>query len=235
MIYAAADLHGNLVDPPPDASALLLGGDICPDFLHISFRNRALAPHDGAAGQGDWLDTQFRAWLERLSLPVIAIWGNHDFVGEHPQFVPELPWTLLQDSDDTLVYDHAAYRIWGTSWVPGLPRWAFYASDMALAARAELVPHNLDILLSHGPPYFAGDFIPTGEKQRIKYGNYSGDHVGDHHLTLAVREKRPRVTVCGHIHEAHGKHWLHGNRVLNVASVTESYKLRDDFWTRIVL
>jgi Icc-related predicted phosphoesterase len=229
VIYAAADLHGQLVDPPADASAILLVGDICPDFLRNVSSNPMGAVTSGSTEQADWLDHEFRGWLERLSLPTIAIWGNHDFVGEHPNLIPDLPWTLLQDTET----EHDGLRIYGTPWVPGLPRWAFYASDEALELRGQAITSGIDILMSHGPPYRAGDYIPTSEKQRNKYGNFGGGHVGDKHLASAIRLAQPSITVCGHIHEAHGRHWLAGKRVYNVSALTELYEPRDDFWTKI--
>ena len=223
MIYAASDLHGNLLDPPSDATALLLAGDICPDYS---------APGRGYAAPGaqaNWLDTDFRAWLEGHGLPTVAVWGNHDFVGEHPELVPDLPWRVLQDN----AAEFEGLRVWGTPWVPGLPRWAFFASSEALMLRAELIPEGLDVLITHGPPFMAGDYIGTSEKQRNKYGNFGGINAGDRTLNDAIRRMRPKVTLCGHIHEARGRHWLSGNRVLNVAAVDESYKVHDEPWTRV--
>jgi Icc-related predicted phosphoesterase len=229
MIYAASDLHGNLVDPPLDATAIMLAGDICPDFITQRFVGSKARTDKGEAQQSNWLDTEFRLWLDTIGLPTVAIWGNHDFVGEHPELIPDLPWTLLQDN----LVNFEGLAVFGTPWVPGLPYWAFYGSDTALHARAEAVPEGLDVLLTHGPPYMAGDYIPTSPKQRNKYGNYGGDNVGDHHLNIAIRRTRPKITICGHIHESRGRHWLAGSRVLNVAAVTETYEVRDPFWTRV--
>jgi Icc-related predicted phosphoesterase len=229
MIYAASDLHGNLLDPPADAHALLLAGDICPDFP-----NRVGYGYGTPEAQAGWLDTNFRLWLEGHGLPTVAIWGNHDFVGEHPHLLPELPWTLLQDSETTLDTDQTGpVRIWGTPWVPKLPYWAFFARPEGLVARADLIPEGLDVLMSHGPPYMAGDYIGTSEKQRNKYGNFGGINAGDRTLNDAIRRAAPEVTICGHIHEAHGRHFLNGHRVLNVAAVTEEYRVLDEPWTRI--
>lgn len=229
MIYAASDLHGRLIDPPHDAHLLLLVGDICPDFP---------APGRGYAApeiQAQWLDTNFRSWLKGHDLPTIAVWGNHDFVGEHPELVPSLPMKVLQDSEVEFAdYElQRRLRIWGTPWVPGLPRWAFFANDTGLALRAELIPEGIDILMSHGPPYRAGDYIGTSEKQRNKYGNYGGINAGERQLAEAIRLKKPKVTLCGHIHEARGRHWLSGNRVLNVAAVDERYNVHEQPWTRV--
>jgi Calcineurin-like phosphoesterase len=219
VIYATSDLHGNLLPPPDDAEALLLAGDICPDF--ITMRG------EGLAEQANWLDGPFREWIEGHGLPTVAIWGNHDFVGEHPRIIPDLPWILLQDSETML----HGLRVWGTPWVPRLSRWAFYASDTGLMARAELIPEGLDVLMSHGPPYRAGDRIPGGSK----YGNVGAEFVGDSSLNDAIRRMQPKVTICGHIHEARGHHWCSGNRVINVAAVDEFYEVRDEPWTRVVV
>lgn len=229
MIYATSDLHGNLPPIPDDASTLLIVGDICPDFRpgnSIDWVDKC------GTQQADWLDVEFRSWLRTRpdGCEVIAIWGNHDFVGEHNDLIPELPWTLLKD-DYAIV---EGFCIYGTPWVPGLPYWAFYATDDALQHRAAVIPSGLDILMTHGPPWGFGDFIPTSEKQRSKYGNYDGAHVGDRALTDAIREKAPQLTLCGHIHEGRGRYLMDGNHtIVNVAAVDENYSLHKTPWMAV--
>lgn len=240
MVYAASDLHGRLPLPPGDATLLLLVGDICPDFRPHSGQHWEFVDREGYQ-QGRWLDTTFRAWLEDCAdsnIEVVAIWGNHDFVGEHPDLVPpDLPWVLLQDEAAHVGYTAnrtADYHIYGTPWVPGLKYWAFYGRPEALKLRAEAIPEGLDILMTHGPPQGAGDFIPTSQKQREKYGNYDGERVGDAALRDAIARAKPRITLCGHIHEDRGSHrTASGEAVLNVAAVDEYYRLHADPWTKV--
>lgn len=234
MIYAASDLHGRLPVPPGDATLLLLVGDICPDFRPGGGNHWDFVDKEGFR-QGRWLDTTFRAWLDACvdqNIEVVAIWGNHDFVGEHPGFVPDdLCWKLVQDEEVVV----AGLRIYGTPWVPGLPYWAFHGTDRLLKLRAEALPSGLDILMTHGPPRGAGDYIPTSPKQREKYGNYRGEHVGDGPLRDGIKRARPRLTLCGHIHEARGEHSLDGLPVYNVAAVDELYRLHEEPWKPIYL
>lgn len=197
IVYAASDLHGNLPQVPADADLLLLAGDICPDFGPSPKHHYEVVDTTGVR-QAEWLDTEFRQWLRDAPCSVVATWGNHDFVGEKYALVDSLhlPWTLLLDQP---INTHGL-RIYGTPWVPNLPRWAFNASDEALAIRAEGIPYRLDILMTHGPPRGIGDFIPGGSK----YGNVGEEHVGDPSLNEAINRARPRFVVCGHIHEARG-------------------------------
>lgn len=211
LVYASSDFHGNL-PKVPDCDLLLIAGDICPDFAgHGHF-----GLDETGTGQADWLDTVFRDWLNRLiirGIAVVAIWGNHDFVGEHPSLIPELPWTLLQDSETNV----NGLRIWGTPWCPNLPKWAFYASDSSLAMRAQLIPENTDILMSHTPPYGAGDMV--GER-------FGPGRVGDLRLTHVLPSINPKLLICGHIHEDHGHHWARfapNVDIRNVSYVDEYY------------
>lgn len=223
--YAISDLHGHTPEPPADADFLIIAGDICPDFRDKGdFRG-------GYVKQAAWLDTTFRSWLGFHGLPTIAIWGNHDFVGEFPSLVPDLPWVLLQDSEAAV---KGLGRVWGTPWVPGLPYWAFYGRPKQLKARADAIPSDVDVLVTHGPPFYFGDYIPTSEKQRTKYGNYGGEHVGDRTLNEAIREVKPEVTICGHIHESRGRHRMDGQfRIENCAAVDAYYKLVENPWVLI--
>lgn len=205
-VVATADLHGRLPEVP-DCDLLLLAGDICPD-------HPTGLPNKGGLYQSRWLDTEFRDWLEDLALrdiEVVAIWGNHDFVGERPHLVPSLPWNLIQDEP----FEFEGLTIWGTPWVPGLPRWAFYASPGALRARAKAIPAGIDILMSHGPPYGTADFVAP------RFGSI---HVGDIELKEELPRIRPAMFVCGHIHERFGTCVTStGIPVFNVAHMNENY------------
>lgn len=225
-VYAIADLHGHLPEVPSDATSLLLAGDLCPDFGNpVEHRQR------------DWLDTKFRAWLPD-GVEVVATWGNHDYVGEHAFLVPDLPWTLLIDAATIL---RSGQFVWGTPWVPNLSRWAFYGDQHRLQLRADAIPAGIDILMTHGPPLRYGDFIPTSPRQREKYGNYHGEHVGDSSLNKAIRRVSPGVTICGHIHEARGSYQMSDDgeqakkwhRIENVAAVDTMYDLVPEPWVKI--
>ncbi len=191
-VAATSDLHGHLPGIP-ECDILLLGGDICPDHPAGKEARYALADN-GADFQAAWLDKELRAWLEPIvarGTKIVAIWGNHDFVGEHPSMVPELPWTLLQDE----LVEIDGLSVYGTPWVPGLERWAFYASPEALRERAKAIPAGIDILLSHGPPYGTADFVAP---------QHGAVHVGDRALRDELPRIRPRAMVVGHIHERKG-------------------------------
>lgn len=222
-VYAISDMHGELPPPPDDAELLLLAGDICPDF---GAHGRMRDIDKTGTRQRDWLITDFYRWCRDHGLPIIMTWGNHDFIGEKPWLVRDMEMALGAQVS-LLVDEEAVYgglRVWGTPWVPGLPYWAFYGRQEALQARAALIPAPLDVLMTHGPPYGYGDYIPTSEKQRNKYGNFGGEYVGDTTLSLAIKEVRPKVTICGHIHEARGTYDLDGSPVYNVAAVDEVYR-----------
>jgi Icc-related predicted phosphoesterase len=236
VVYAISDLHGNLPPIPEDAELLLIGGDICPDFRpygHKRHQHWGFGIDTGGTQQARWLDTDFRKWLESAPCPVVGIAGNHDFVFEHIGLVPHLPWTYLQDQEAP---QEAAggLRVWGTPWVPHLQSWAFYGREEQLMLRAELIPKGLDVLLTHGPPYGAGDYIPGGSK----YGNIGAENVGDSSLVPIIAARRPKVTVCGHIHEARGRSVVYApmavpNEVVNVVAVNEVYELRERPYTRL--
>ena len=201
-IVAISDMHGQLPDDLPACDVLVIGGDICPDFL------RGYA--NGATRQAYWLDTAFREWLwAQEAEAIVGIAGNHDFVLENWGLVPGgLPWTYLQDSGIAV----CGKKFWGTPWVPNLPSWAFYGSPGALQARSDLVPADVDVLITHGPPYGTLDYV-------------HGQHVGEEAILRAIRDQRPGKVVCGHIHSAHGQADLHYSEVFNVSILDEAYEV----------
>lgn len=69
--------------------------------------------------------------------------------------------------------------------------WSFDLDDEAAAAMLAACPPGA-ILVLHSPPRGHCDV------------NGAGDHFGSAALLAAIEEKRPRLAVCGHIHESWG-------------------------------
>lgn len=152
---------------------------------------------------GEWLGEQ------RYQHKVI-IAGNHDFLFERQ---PELARSLLPadvhylfDSEVTL----GGLRFWGAPWQPWFFDWAFgLRRGPDLAAKWAMIPHGLDVLITHGPPMGIAD------------RTVDGDDAGCADLGAAMKRAQPRLAVFGHIHEGYG---IYGN-LANVASCDHKYRL----------
>jgi hypothetical protein len=85
--------------------------------------------------------------------------------------------------------------------------------EAGLADRYAHVPHDTDVLVTHGPPRGAGD--------RVRDGREAGS------TALARRiAQLPdlRLVVTGHIHEARGAGRCQGVEVWNVSCVDLAYR-----------
>lgn len=222
VVAAISDLHGVLPRAKdgwpdvPDCDLLIVAGDICPDFLNSSYDK-------GEARQAAWLGKDFREWLfdvkhARGRPEIIGIAGNHDFVFERG-IHPDLPWRYVRDRLVTA----AGLLVYGTPWCPKLGRWAFYADEKRLRYVYEAVPPNVDVLVSHSPPYNYGDVVPKNSRFNMSDRDI---HVGTHQLTNILYEKKPHVVVSGHIHGGRGRYEYHSNGtvVYNVALLTDDYE-----------
>lgn len=205
--YATSDLHGSLPEVPT-CDLLLIAGDICPNDSHNLDYQLA------------WLETVFASWLRKVPAKrIVGIAGNHDFVFDRaPREVDRLrlDWTYLED-EMTLV---DGLRIYGTPWVPNLPRWAFHGGtdNRVQPATIDAIPEGVDVLMSHGPMHGYGDKI---------HDHFVGPFsVGDKTMAAAMPRLKPKAFVCGHIHEGHG-HYRHDDiehGVFNVAHNNVHYE-----------
>jgi Icc-related predicted phosphoesterase len=209
-ICAVSDLHGCLDFETPESDVLILAGDLCPNF-----HNRFWANDRECKAQGIWLGTKFREWLKRQpARHKIATLGNHDIVGDHPEWMPDLPWTLLLDQSVEI----EGVKFYGSPWCVEFMDWSFNLPEEKLAEKYSLIPADTDVLISHGPPYGFGDQIEPGS-----------EHLGSTSLAERIKELKILLTVCGHIHGGNGVYELATGEwpsvVANVSLLNEQYEL----------
>lgn len=177
---AISDLHGYLPYIQP-CDVLLIGGDVCPTHDH-SF-----------AAQWQFLKGPFTDWLKSIEAKtIIGIAGNHDFLMQSEAgdaIARSLPWTYL--CDETVTVD--GVKLHGSPWTPQFMDWAFMEEDDNLPQYWDLIPDDVDVLLTHGPAYGTLDM------------NEDGQQCGSTSLAMRMmRLENLRLHVTGHIHEARG-------------------------------
>ncbi len=140
----------------------------------------------------------------------IAIAGNHDRLFERQ---PSLAKATLRSAGVTYLQDDGinidGLSIYGSPWQPEFMHWAFNVPRGQLSKYWNQIPSNLDILVTHGPPYGILDQrVPSGTRRVADWEDkepFAGsDHIGDEELLAAIQRARPRIHVFGHIHRGYG-------------------------------
>jgi hypothetical protein len=125
--------------------------------------------------------------------------GNHDwcFAREPQQARAILGEGIhyLQDAEVIL----EGHRFWGSPWQPEYNEWAFnLPRGEPLAQKWSLTPEQIEVLITHGPPWGIGDRSGMDER------------AGCEELLRAVRRLRPVLHIFGHIHQDSG-FWRDGD------------------------
>lgn len=139
----------------------------------------------------------------------IFIAGNHDFFFERQptsviqDLIPD-GVTYLNDSGVTI----GNHLIWGSPVQPWFLDWAFNRERGAeIDQHWALIPPEVDILITHGPPY--GILDRTIRQQ----------DVGCEALAARLPDLQPRLHVFGHIHESYGSLERDGTLFVNASSL----------------
>lgn len=105
-------------------------------------------------------------------------------------------------------------RIWGSPWQPEFCDWAFNLPRGQLCRQKwDLVPADVDVLVTHGPPLGRGDLCSGGNR------------AGCVDLLEQIQSRiKPRVHVAGHIHEAFGVSSDGTTAFINASTCTSQYK-----------
>jgi len=118
----------------------------------------------------------------------------------------------LQEQSVTLDVDGDKISIYGAPQQPEFCNWAFNVPrGEALKQIWDKIPKGIDVLVTHGPPYGLRDKCNHGEK------------VGCRELKNAIGRVRPKLHVCGHIHEQYGVEEWAGCLIANSSSCNSRY------------
>ena len=157
---------------------------------------------------------EFNAWLGALPHRIkIVCAGNHDWLFEKDPHLARVILTNARYIEDQLTTT-LGLRIYVSPWQPRFFDWAFNLDrGEPIRAKWDLIPHELDILVTHGPPYGILDV-----------SGMTGEHVGCEELRRAVERVRPRVHIFGHIHHSYGVMVHEGIKFINASICDEGYQ-----------
>lgn len=194
-IVCISDTHGKHEKMTiPDGDILLHAGDIS-----------KLGKESEIKDFNDWLAT-----LPHQHKVMIA--GNHDFLFEQ---APKLAQSLITKAvylEDSFV-EIENLKIWGSPMSPWYHNWAFNRKrGKEIRKYWDLIPEDIDILMTHGPPYGILDKTIHNEQ------------VGCKELLEVVTKIRPKIHLFGHIHEHYGVVENNHTKFINASMLDIKYR-----------
>ena len=222
-ICSISDLHGNLIYYPSDywkdlreCEILFICGDTLPLYIQMDINKSR-----------KWLLNKFKSWAEELPVEkVYLIAGNHDWFFEkrdaeaHELFPIDNKITYLHNEcvEHISIQDSKTYKIFGTPYCHQFGSWAFMHPEEELQKLFNVIPENLDILITHDAPYGTSDICFEG-------WSADGQHKGCPALRNAILEKKPKYNFHGHLHSSnHDEEILGETKVFNTSILNEEYK-----------
>lgn len=198
-----SDLHTTDLDTldPKDARIVVIAGDIMGGGMDSDDAGR------------EYLERKFFPWCrDHADKEIVVTAGNHDkFLFRQWVKGKKLNWPenvhYLVDKGETI----GGLKFYGTPWCLKNRPGRFEGTEETLKEYFAKMPKNLDVLISHSPPYIPGEKIDD---------RGDGLHEGSKELTEAILDKKPRLVVCGHVHSGSRKPaFLGDSKVMNVSRV----------------
>lgn len=149
----------------------------------------------------------------------IFVAGNHDWLFEREpesaRLLLDPPIIYLQDS----AVEIDGLKIYGSPWQPRFYDWAFnLMRGPEIAEKWKLIPNDIDILITHGPPHGILDEVPR---------QWGIENTGCEELKSRVEaiaaSGRLKLHVFGHIHCGYGKLEEFGVTFINASTCDEQY------------
>jgi predicted phosphodiesterase len=175
----------------------------------------------------------FCEWFDSLNYDFkVFIAGNHDwgfldriqfFTNKKvvlPKQTEEIlnsfkTFNYLRDSSiEVQLGNEKPIKIYGSPWQPEFFDWAFNLPRKGdeLKSKWNDIPNDTDILITHGPAYGYLDKV---------IGRY--ENLGCELLADRIREIKPKIHVCGHIHSGYGYMFDGETHFINASVLNEQY------------
>ena len=178
--------------------------------------------------------TAFYEWFDSITnyTTKVFIAGNHDwgFLDAHryilykeaniPQRTQDLIDSYpnihyLQDQSlQVTVENEPTINLYGSPWQPEFNSWAFNLkrNSPELQQVCNSIPESVDILITHGPAYGYLDTV-IGQSENL----------GCELLAERIKQAKPKIHVCGHIHSGYGYTYDKDTHYINASVLNESY------------
>jgi Icc-related predicted phosphoesterase len=180
-IFAISDTHGRheQVVIPEDTDMLIHAGDFSNIKLPAMNHNEV---------------NLFLIWLEQQPVKYkVIIAGNHDTSIES-RFI-----TKKDFKDRGIIYlEHESIeiegiKIFGSPYTPEYHNWAFNRARNKLGKIWDVIPDDIHVLITHGPP--------KGILDSASRDKHVSEHVGCSALLKRVLKIQPKYMIFGHIHD----------------------------------
>lgn len=160
----------------------------------------------------------FLTWMEHQDYTYkILIAGNHDFFFEREtaeNIHAIIPSNIIYLENSMVTINNI--KIWGSPITPWFYDWAFNKNrGKEISAYWDQIPQGVDIVVTHGPAY------------NILDKTFSGQNVGCQDLLGKIIEVKPKVHICGHIHEGYGAITIDETRFINASVLNERYIMKN--------
>lgn len=161
------------------------------------------------------------AWPDEVR--IVSTIGNHDvwaseYSGDAYKAAFDAGIDLLIDG---MIDEPDFPVIWGCPWSRKVGHWSLGYTPRTERYIFQMIPDDTDVVLVHGPPYGYGD--------RLRWPRVGEDpNNGSKELVARCKIVKPKLVVCGHIHEGRGQYsMVHEDStetmVINAATLTEQY------------
>ena len=214
-----SDTH--LAEPDlPDGDILIHAGD-------LTFKGRP----EELSRQCYWLKKHVTRYKAVLLIPGNHDWGfQTDYSLYKHQFKKDGITVLNDDGVEV-----EGIKFWGSPITPFFCDWAFNRHPEDIGRHWDMIPDDVQVLITHGPPHGILDGVPSHEKIKIGYDKHYRPmyakkftdvrHVGCPTLLERIKElKQLKLHVFGHVHEGYGEAEHFGVKFVNASIMDEDYR-----------
>lgn len=186
--------------------------------VHEQWHNLVVPECDLLVSAGDYsylgrqhIVDSFHYWLSmQKAKHIISVQGNHEVwvemnFQEARDRVHKIDKRILFVADQEAIVE--GKRIWCSSITPAFHNWAWNVPrGKKIRAYWDQIPDDIDMLVTHGPPYGILDQqIPHPQPSNVPSNTAKYDHLGCEELIKKVRQfKNLKLHVFGHIHGSSG-------------------------------